>query len=116
MATNNLDVAQLAAGGVAALITLAFLLQKFINNWNSARAENSVIGIMHTELERLSEQNTKLSTELNKLQLEIITLNTELRKLSSENQKLHSEVTTLTGEVARLQAVLQQGAQNGSTS
>jgi peptidoglycan hydrolase CwlO-like protein len=116
MPTNNLDVAQLAAGGVAALITLAFLLQKFLNNWNSSRAENSVIGIMHTELERLSEQNTKLSTELNKLQLEIITLNTELRKLSSENQKLHSEVTALTGEVARLQAVLQQGAHNGRTS
>jgi prefoldin subunit 5 len=48
--------------------------------------------------------------------LEIITLNGELRKLSSENQKLHSEVTALTGEVARLQAVLQQGAQNGRTS
>jgi peptidoglycan hydrolase CwlO-like protein len=116
MAANNFDIAQVAAGGVAALITLAFLLQKFINNWNSARAENSVIGIMHTELERLSEQNTKLSAELNKLQLEIITLNGELRKLSSENQKLHSEVTVLTGEVARLQAVLQQGAQNGRTS
>ena len=116
MPTNNLDVAQIAAGGVAALITLAFLLQKFLNNWNSSRAENSVIGIMHTELERLSEQNTKLSTELNKLQLEIITLNGELRKLSSENQKLHSEVTALTGEVARLQAVLQQGAHNGRTS
>jgi len=116
MATNNLDVAQLAAGGVAALITLAFLLQKFINNWNSSRAENSVIGIMHAELERLSEQNTKLSSELNKLQLEIITLNGELRKLSSENQKLHSEVIALTSEVARLQAVLQQGAQNGRTS
>ena len=116
MPTNNLDVAQIAAGGVAALITLAFLLQKFLNNWNSSRAENSVIGIMHTELERLSEQNTKLSTELNKLQLEIITLNGELRKLSSENQKLHSEVTALTGEVARLQAVLQQGVQNGRTS
>jgi peptidoglycan hydrolase CwlO-like protein len=116
MAANNFDIAQVAAGGVAALITLAFLLQKFINNWNSSRAENSVIGIMHTELERLSEQNTKLSSELNKLQLEIITLNSELRKLSSENQKLHSEVTALTGEVARLQAVLQQGAQNGRTS
>jgi len=116
MPTNNLDVAQIAAGGVAALITLAFLLQKFLNNWNSSRAENSVIGIMHTELERLSEQNTKLSTELNKLQLEIITLNTELRKLNSENQKLHSEVTALTGEVARLQAVLQQGGRHGSTS
>ena len=116
MPANNLDVAQLAAGGVAALITRAFLLQKFINNWNSARAENSVIGIMHTELERLSEQNTKLSSELNKLQLEIITLNGELRKLSSENQKLHSEITVLTSEVARLQAVLQQGAQNGFTS
>ena len=116
MAANNLDVAQLAAGGVAALITLAFLLQKFITNWQSSRAENSVIGIMHTELERLSEQNTKLSSELNRLQLEIISLNTELRKLIGENQRLHSEVTILTGEVARFQALLKQGGTNGSTS
>jgi peptidoglycan hydrolase CwlO-like protein len=116
MAANSLDVAQLAAGGVAALITLAFLLQKFITNWQSSRAENSVIGIMHTELERLSEQNTKLSSELNRLQLEIIALNGELRKLIGENQRLHSEVTILTGEVARFQAVLKQGGSNGSTS
>lgn len=113
---TSFDIAQLAAGGVAALITLAFLLQKFINSWNSSKAENSVIGIMHSELERLSEQNTKLSSELNRLQLEIISLNQELRKLSTENQRLHSEITILTGEVARLQAILQQGAQNGSTS
>jgi peptidoglycan hydrolase CwlO-like protein len=113
---NSFDVAQLAAGGVAALIALAVFLQKFFINWQSSRAENSVIGLMHTELERLSEQNSKLSSELNKLQLEIITLNGELRKLTTENQRLHSEVTALTGEVARFQAVLKQGGTNGSTS
>lgn len=110
------DIAQLAAGGVAALVALAIMLQKVITTWQSGRAETSVITLMHTELQRLSEQNAKLSEELNKLQLEIVKLNGELRALTMENQRLHGEVTTLTGEVARLQAVLQQGARNGLTS
>lgn len=90
------------------LIAMAFLLQKLLTGWKSSRTEGSVISLMHTELERMSEQNTKLSVELGKLQADIISLNKELRTLTTENQRLHSEVVTLTGEVALLQTMLQR--------
>lgn len=108
-------ITQYAGGLVGALFAFIFLLQKFFNGWNADKAENSVINLMHTELERMSEQNTKLSEELGKLQVEIIELNKELRSLTAENQRLHSEVALLTMEVTRLQAIL-TGAQHDSTS
>ncbi len=115
-ATDTSQIAQLAAGGAAGLIAIAIFVQKFINTWQSNKAENSVITIMHTELERMAEQNSRLSEELGKLQVELIELNKELRILAQENQRLHSEVTALTGEVARLQAILQRGANNAVSS
>jgi predicted nuclease with TOPRIM domain len=69
---------------------------------------------MHLELERMSEQNTKLSEELNNLQISVIDLNKQLRIITLENQRLHEEVTNLTGEVTRLQALLKD--ENVSTS
>lgn len=113
---TSIDIAQLAAGGAAGLIAIALFLQKFLNGWHQNNTENSLLSILHTELERMAEQNTKLSVELGKLQHEIIELNKELRILTEENQRLHSEVTVLTGEVARLQTILKQGAQNGISS
>lgn len=113
---NNFSAFQLAGGAAASLIALAFLLQKFLLNWRSDKAESSVLNIMHTELERMAEQNSTLSRELGKLQGEIIELNSELRKLTAENQRLHAEVAALTSEVSRLQAILQRGTTNGSTS
>lgn len=103
---NTSDIAQLAAGGAAGLVAVAFGIQKFITIWQTNRAEGSMLTIMHGELERMNEQNTKLSTELGRLQQEIITLNGELRKLSAENQRLHTEVVSLTNEVTRLQTML----------
>jgi len=114
--TDAYQIAQYAAGGAAGLIAIAIFLQKFLTSWNQSRAENSILSILHTELERMADQNTKMGTELNKLQLEIIQLNKELRLLTEENQRLHSEVTALTGEVARLQAILRQGAHSGLSS
>jgi uncharacterized protein YlxW (UPF0749 family) len=113
---NTSELAQLAAAGVGALVTIAFAAQKVISSWKGTQAESSIIGLMHTELERLSEQNTKLSVELGKLQEEIIGLNQALRNLTAENQSLHTQVQSLTAEVTRLQAVLQQGGVNGRTS
>ena len=55
---------------------------------------------MHTELERMSEQNTALSTELGRLHTEVITLSQELRKLTFENQRLQTEVCALTEEIS----------------
>ena len=113
---STTELAQLAAGGAAGLLAVAVFAQKIISTWKGTQAENSIIGLMHTELERLSEQNSKLSTELGVLQTNIIELNQELRKLTTENQRLHAEVERLTAEVARLQAVLQQGGRDGSSS
>lgn len=108
-------LAEYAAGIAAGLLGVAFLLQKFLVGWKSDKTESSVISLMHSELERMSEQNTKLSTELGKLQAEVIELNKQLRTLTAENQRLHSEVATLTGEVSRLQAILQKGASDVSS-
>lgn len=115
-AQDAYQVAQYAAGGAAGLVAVALFLQKFLTSWQSNKAETSVIGMMHTELERMAEQNTRLSEELGKLQQEIIQLNKELRALTKENQRLHSEVTMLTSEVARLQTILQRGAHSDFTS
>ena len=43
---------------------------------------------MHSELERMSEQNASLSVELGKLQKDLIDLNQQLRILSTENQSI----------------------------
>ena len=99
-------IAEAAAAIVAGLIFLAFALQKMFKQWKETSAESSVVGLMHTELERMSKQNTTLSEELGKLQIEIINLNQQLRTLTLENQRLHSEVVSLTTEVNMLQSVL----------
>ena len=96
-------IAQAALGVVGGIFAIAMLLQKFINTFKAEKTESSVITLMHTELERMSEQNTKLSVELGKLQTEVIELNKELRALTLENQRLHSEVQQLTAEIAKFQ-------------
>lgn len=100
---------QYAGGLVGGLFAFIFLLQKFFNSWKADATENSVISLMHSELERLCEQNTKLSEELGSLQQEIISLNGQLRALTVENQRLHAEVSLLTSEVSRLQGMLREG-------
>lgn len=112
---NTSDIAQLAAGGAAGLVAVAFGIQKFITIWQTNRAEGSMLTIMHGELERMNDQNTKLSVELGRLQEEIIALNGELRKLTAENQRLHTEVVSLTNEVSRLQTML-RGVEDGVSS
>lgn len=104
--TISQNIGTIAAG----LFAGVFLLQKLLVGIKSDKAESSVIGLMHSELERMSEQNTALSVELGKLQQDLIELNQELRKLSTENQRLHSEVVALTAEVIRLRATLKEGA------
>lgn len=94
--------------GVVALAVIAVFVgaQKLLKDWRTTSAETSIITLMHTELERLSDQNTQLSTELGRLHTEVINLNRELQKLTIENQRLQLEVVALTKEVARLQSVL----------
>jgi predicted nuclease with TOPRIM domain len=70
-----------------------------MKDWLSTGAESNIITIMHTELERMNEQNTALSVELGRLHTEVILLNQELQKLTVENQRLQIEVMNLTTEL-----------------
>ena len=100
------SIVQYTGGIAASIFALIFLMQKFLTGWKSDSAETSVITLMHSELQRMSEQNTKLSIELGKLQDDLIALNKELRILTSENQRLHSEVVALTSEITNLRNTL----------
>jgi predicted nuclease with TOPRIM domain len=84
-----------------AVIAFSVGIQKLLKEWKSTGAETSVITLMHTELERMSEQNGVLSKELNRLQQEMIVLNNQLSQLCIENQRLQAEVVALTDEVSR---------------
>lgn len=102
--------------GALAIVTVFVGIQKLVKDWQSTSAETSVITLMHTELERMSEQNTALSVELGRLHTEVIALNQQLQKLTIENQALQAEVIALTKEVTRLQAVLHTGDTNVSSN
>jgi hypothetical protein len=93
--------------GMVALAVIAVLVgtQKILKDWRGTEAETSVITLMHAELERMSEQNTKLSLELGRLHTEVIALNTELQKLTIENQRLQTEVVALTNEISELKTL-----------
>jgi predicted nuclease with TOPRIM domain len=84
-----------------AVVAFSVGLQKLLKEWKTTGAETSVITLMHTELERMSEQNGVLSKELNRLQQEMIVLNNQLSQLCIENQRLQAEVVALTDEVSR---------------
>lgn len=85
-----------------AIIAALIAIPKLIKDWKNTGAETSVISLMHTELERLSKQNTDLSIELGRLHIQVITLNKELQKLTLENQRLQTEVVALTLEISSL--------------
>jgi predicted nuclease with TOPRIM domain len=117
MLDTNLDETARGLGIVGLAIIAVFVgAQKLLKDWRSTNAETSIITLMHTELERMSEQNTALSTELGRLHGEIIALNTQLQNLTVENQRLQAEVVALTREVTRLQSVLHKGESDGSTN
>lgn len=84
--------------GVAIILSLIGI-QKILKEWKSTNVETSIIDIMHTELERMSEQNTSLSNEIGRLHSEIIQLNQQLQVLSLENRRLQEEVVALIAEV-----------------
>jgi peptidoglycan hydrolase CwlO-like protein len=96
--------------GAVALAVIAVLigLQKIIKDWRSTAAETNVITLMHSELERLSDQNKELSVELGRLHTDIILLNQELQNLTIENQRLQREVIALTAQIGELKALTQK--------
>jgi len=95
-----------------AVIASLFVFKKLTKDWLSSDTESSIIKLMHTELERMSEQNTALSVELGRLHIEVIALNQELQKLTIENQRLQTEVIALTNEVSSLK-LMRQGSTHG---
>jgi predicted nuclease with TOPRIM domain len=111
MLESNFDQSLQAISLVALAVIGVFIgVQKILKNWRATEAETSIITLMHAELERMSQQNTKLSIELGRLHSEIIALNTELQKLTVENQNLRTEVCALTQEVSSFkQASTQKG-------
>jgi peptidoglycan hydrolase CwlO-like protein len=100
--TESSMLLQLIGGGLASVFAIVFLLQKFLTGFKAEKTENSILNLMHQELERMSEQNTKLSVELGKLQEEVIELNQQIRNLTAENQQLHTEISRLTLEISKL--------------
>lgn len=103
---NTTNIIEYAGSIAAGLLMLVLLLQKYLVGWKADKAEISIITLMHSELERMSEQNTRLSVEMGSLQEEVMELNKQLRTLTVENQRLNEEVTILTGEITRLRAAL----------
>lgn len=95
-ANNTIEVLGLVA---LAILAVFIGIQKLVKDWRSTSAETSIITLMHTELERMSEQNTALSTELGRLHTEVIALNQQLQKLTIENQRLQTEVCALTEQI-----------------
>jgi len=96
---------QVLGASALAIITLFIGLQKLLKEWKSTSAETSVITLMHTELERMSTQNSALSVELGRLHTEVINLNQQLQKLSIENQRLQVEVGALTNQVRKFKSL-----------
>ena len=109
MTDINIDSLIQVLGVVAfAVITVFVGVQKLLKDWRSNNAETSVITIMHTELERMSVQNSALSVELGRLHNEVITLNKQLQRLTLENQRLQTEVVALTKEVSTFKQLTQK--------
>ena len=101
MEAQNQDLIQTISLVALAAIGLVVGVQKLVKDWRSTQADTNIIQVMRTEIERMSDQNTKLSSEIGKLQEEIIRLNQELTKLNIENNKLQQEVSQLTLELSK---------------
>jgi uncharacterized protein YlxW (UPF0749 family) len=103
--TNWSEVIGYTTAGIAGL---AFGIQKLIQKWKVTGAETSVVTLVHTELLRVAAQNKQLSDTVHTLQLEIINLNKSLIALSSENQRLDLQVAQLNMELASIRKELKR--------
>lgn len=117
MPESNIESLLHVIGTIALAVIIVFVsVRKFIKDYTNSNTESSIIALMHTELERMAQQNTALSIELGRLHTEVINLNHQLQKLTVENQSLHSEITLLTKELTRLQLLIQKGGFNDLTN
>jgi cell division protein FtsB len=118
MLENTEQLTQVLGLIAIAVIAAYFGINTIIKNSKSTQAESNIITIMHQELQRMSDQNTKLSLELGRLHDEVINLNRELEKLTLENQRLQIEVVALTNEVSQFKqlAATQKGRRYAAAS
>lgn len=103
---QNSDVAEWASYITVGLFGVAYSLQKYIKGWRETGASSDVVKLLHTEVLRMSEQNSKLMIEIGHLQNQIVSLNQQLTDLQHENQLLNTQVRNLTAEVSRLHIIL----------
>ena len=113
---NSEEIIQVLSMVSLAIIAVFMGLKKLLKDWRSNDAETSIITLMHSELERVSEQNTALSTELGRLHHEVINLTQELQKLTVENQRLQLEVCALTEEISIFKRMSTGKGTNDATS
>lgn len=100
------DIPQWAGYISVGLLGGAYSLQKYLKGWRETGASSDVVKLLHQEVIRMSEQNTKLMTEITHLQNQIVTLNQQLTELQRENQLLNIQVANLSAEINRLHSVL----------
>ncbi len=112
------QITSLSAVAAGILTVIALLIQaflKYVKGTKAEKTEDSLLEMMHKELERMSKQNALLSEEIGKLQQELIRLNIQLMTLSMENKKLQQEVSSLNSEISRLHLIMAGGVKHGST-
>jgi regulator of replication initiation timing len=114
---ENMESVIQVLGMIALAVVAAFFgIQQLMKSWKATQAESGIIQMMHRELERMGDQNTKLSHELGRLHEQIIALNRELEKLTLENQRLQVEVVALTNEVGIFKRLAKQGVHLDATT
>lgn len=94
------------AGFVAAALYARRVMTGFAREGASesrAKAEMELIDNLRKELNRMAEQNDRLATGLNGLQLTVNDLNSEIGQLRVENINLTGEITSLRGKNGQLQ-------------
>jgi peptidoglycan hydrolase CwlO-like protein len=109
MESQSQDLIQTVSLIALAAIGLVVGIQKLVRDWKTTNAETNIISVMHSEIERMGNQNATLSTELGKLQEEIIRLNGLITKLNIENNKLYEEISKLTIELDSIKMLTNKG-------
>jgi predicted nuclease with TOPRIM domain len=100
LGTTPDEIIQVITMVALAVVALFMGIKKLSKDWQNGEAESRILNLMHIELERMSQQNTALSTELGRLHTEVINLTQQLQKLTLENQRLQTEVCALTEEIS----------------
>lgn len=104
-------LAEWLAAAFVGISGLVIGIQLLLKSFNSNNTESALLKMMHDELERMSAQNSILSQEVGKLQLELVKLSKQLTELTLENQKLQTEINNLNKEIIRLHGfITQKGA------